>query len=90
MSGSDAQNPISVTVLFFAAAKDAARASELLIKAPYPATVRSIKAQVFDQLPEISRMSRSLMVAVNETYAVDETQVMDGDVVAFLPPVSGG
>ncbi|WP_226666006.1 molybdopterin converting factor subunit 1 [Metabacillus litoralis] len=31
-----------------------------------------------------------VMVAVNEDYALDEDQVKSGDVVAFIPPVSGG
>ena len=32
----------------------------------------------------------NVMVAVNEEYALDEDIVKDGDVVAFIPPVSGG
>lgn len=32
----------------------------------------------------------SVMVAVNEEYATDTTIVKAGDVVAFIPPVSGG
>lgn len=31
-----------------------------------------------------------VMVAVNEDYALDEDNVASGDVVAFIPPVSGG
>lgn len=30
------------------------------------------------------------MVAVNEEYASEETVIRQGDVVAFIPPVSGG
>jgi sulfur-carrier protein len=31
-----------------------------------------------------------VMVAVNEEYALDEDSVHPGDVVALIPPVSGG
>ncbi|MGM7720154.1 molybdopterin converting factor subunit 1 [uncultured Metabacillus sp.] len=31
-----------------------------------------------------------IMIAVNEEYALDEDLVQSGDVVAFIPPVSGG
>lgn len=32
----------------------------------------------------------SVMIAVNEEYASVETEVKTGDVIAFIPPVSGG
>lgn len=32
----------------------------------------------------------NVMVAVNEEYALDEDTIQSGDVVAFIPPVSGG
>ncbi|WP_163099635.1 molybdopterin converting factor subunit 1 [Peribacillus alkalitolerans] len=32
----------------------------------------------------------SVMTAVNEEFADDETMLKAGDVVAFIPPVSGG
>ncbi|MEK3992504.1 molybdopterin converting factor subunit 1 [Robertmurraya sp. FSL R5-0851] len=32
----------------------------------------------------------SVMAAVNEEFAGDEDVLIDGDVVAFIPPVSGG
>ncbi|HET7629698.1 MAG TPA: MoaD/ThiS family protein [Bacillales bacterium] len=31
-----------------------------------------------------------IMIAVNEQYAHDETEIRDGDTVALIPPVSGG
>ncbi|MBU7591913.1 molybdopterin converting factor subunit 1 [Metabacillus halosaccharovorans] len=32
----------------------------------------------------------NVMIAVNEEYALDDDMVKAGDVVAFIPPVSGG
>ncbi|WP_018665012.1 molybdopterin converting factor subunit 1 [Heyndrickxia acidiproducens] len=32
----------------------------------------------------------AVMVAVNEEFAADEEIIRDGDVVALIPPVSGG
>lgn len=34
--------------------------------------------------------NKSFMVAVNEEYARSEDTIQDGDIVAFIPPVSGG
>jgi molybdopterin synthase sulfur carrier subunit len=33
---------------------------------------------------------KHVMVAVNEEYALDQDTIQSGDVVAFIPPVSGG
>lgn len=34
--------------------------------------------------------NKTILVAVNEEYARSEDIIQDGDVVAFIPPVSGG
>jgi len=81
---------INVKVLFFGAARDAAGASEISIDAPAPASVRTVKETIFSTYKPLSQFAASLMVAVNEEYATDDTVVIDHDVVAFLPPVSGG
>lgn len=85
-----AEGKIRVKVLFFAAAKEAAGTPEHTIYATAPATVRTVKEAVFSRFEKLFSFSRSLMVAVNEEYAADDTTVGDLDVVAFLPPVSGG
>lgn len=38
----------------------------------------------------LRKISRNLVVAVNEEIAGERDRVADGDVVAFLPPVAGG
>ncbi|GAA0433144.1 molybdopterin converting factor subunit 1 [Lentibacillus halophilus] len=38
---------------------------------------------------ELSRLDQA-MIAVNEEYSQEDTVVNSGDVVAFIPPVSGG
>lgn len=35
-------------------------------------------------------MFTGCLSAVNEEFAEDDTEVRSGDVVAFIPPVSGG
>jgi molybdopterin converting factor small subunit len=36
------------------------------------------------------RLSRSLLIAVNDAQANESTALNDGDVVSIIPPVSGG
>ena len=51
-------------------------------------TVQDIRAYVERLYPQVTLVGA--MSAINEQYATDEDIVKDGDVVAFLPPVSGG
>lgn len=42
------------------------------------------------EFPKLSRLSSRLLAAVNEEHASPERVLVDGDVVAYFPPVSGG
>ena len=55
-----------------------------------PATVATLKTEIFHRFPALARFGASLLVAVNEEYATAETSIADGSEVAFFPPVSGG
>lgn len=51
-------------------------------------TVKQVKDFLMNQYPQVSL--QAVMAAINEEYAFDEDTVKDGDIIAFLPPVSGG
>ena len=51
-------------------------------------TVHDVKDYVYTLYPQVAHIAA--MMAVNEQFATDEEVVRSGDVVAFLPPVSGG
>ncbi|ARI78041.1 molybdopterin converting factor subunit 1 [Halobacillus mangrovi] len=50
--------------------------------------VEEIK-EIIQKVYSLSNVEHS-MVAVNEEFAKNETEVKDGDTIAFIPPVSGG
>ncbi|HET7580703.1 MAG TPA: molybdopterin converting factor subunit 1 [Bacillales bacterium] len=54
-----------------------------------PITVATLKEQLQQRYTEFPSLS-GVMVAVNEQYADDQTEIHDGDTVALIPPVSGG
>ena len=76
-----------VTVLLFAQLRLAGDRSRLELDLPDGATVRTAADRVER---EIGTTVTGSMCAVNERYAAPATSLADGDVVAFLPPVSGG
>ena len=81
---------INVTVLFFGAARDAAGVGEAQLAFSLGANVETVRDTVFSDFQGMRALSKGVMIAVNEEYARAETAVVDGDIVAFLPPVSGG
>ena len=52
-------------------------------------TVADLRQQLQEKYPQLSGL-RSLMIAVNNNYAEDETAISEADEIALIPPVSGG
>ncbi len=84
------QPQISVRVLFFGAARDAAGHSEIDITLNAPIKAANAFEAVLSAYPELRRFGRSLLFAVNQEYAPSDREVRDGDELALFPPVSGG
>ena len=81
---------VSVRVLFFGAAREAAALDETIFNLHAPATTRTAFAEIIAAYPELARFGRSLLIAVNEEYAPEEQAIRDNDTLALFPPVSGG
>jgi molybdopterin converting factor subunit 1 len=83
-------NEIHVRVLFFGAARDAAGHETLELSLSSPANVATAFAQLLADYPALARFGNSLLLAVNQEYALSDRTLSDGDELAVLPPVSGG
>jgi molybdopterin synthase catalytic subunit len=84
------ENTISVHVLFFGAARDAAGSEEVELKLDPPHDSASAFEQLLTAYPDLRRFGKSLLLAVNQEYAQPDRQIADGDELAVFPPVSGG
>jgi MoaE-MoaD fusion protein len=87
---SAAAGSIRIRVLFFGAARDAAGRSEREITLPASIDVAGALAELGREYPALNRFGRSLLLAVNQEYAVGSARLFDGDELAVFPPVSGG
>ncbi|CAM4151971.1 molybdenum cofactor biosynthesis protein MoaD [Bacillus manliponensis] len=76
-----------ITVLLFAHLQEEANQNELQIDVAN-VSVTKLKEHVAKEY-NLS-LSSNTMVAINEEYANEDDIVQAGDVVAFIPPVSGG
>jgi MoaE-MoaD fusion protein len=81
---------ISVRVLFFGAARDAAGRAEAELKLDPPHDSSNAFEQVLKTYPDLRRFGKSLLFAVNQEYTRNERMISDGDELAVFPPVSGG
>ncbi len=77
-----------IELLFFAQLQDVVGSSKLTIDATN-ISVKEIKDQYLSKY-DMDEILDQAMVAVNEEYSKEDAIVTSGDVVAFIPPVSGG
>ena len=77
-------------ILLFAQVSDAAGVSEVHLEGPAPPTVAGVLDRLTERYPELESWLPSTAVAVNEAYVDRSHPVNPGDVIALIPPVSGG
>jgi len=79
-----------VTVRLFALLREQLGISELEMEFDGEATLSSLLDRLEDMDPLFDRIRSKILKAVNGRYATEDTLLKDGDVVALMPPVSGG
>ncbi|HLR71021.1 MAG TPA: molybdopterin converting factor subunit 1 [Pseudogracilibacillus sp.] len=77
-----------IEVLFFAQMQEVVGSEKITIEAK-DISIKELKDMYLAKY-DMDHLFKHAMVAVNEEYSTEETIVSDGDVVAFIPPVSGG
>ena len=80
---------MKIKTLFFGIATDLVNASELQITLNENTAIKDFKQVLKNTFSNLEKID-SYAIAVNEEYADDETILKERDVVAVIPPVSGG
>lgn len=81
---------MNVRVRLFARARDLAGAESVQLDLPESPTVGQLRAVLLAKCPALEPIGRSLLVAVGNDYARDDTLLADSAEIAVFPPVSGG
>lgn len=79
-----------LTVLLFAKLRESAGSSSLELELAEDATVGDLRAELAGRFPAASELFSRSAVAVNNDYVIDAATLHAGDLVAIIPPVSGG
>jgi molybdopterin converting factor subunit 1 len=81
----------TVRVLYFGGLRDAVGLSEELIVLPaHACTVADVRALVAGRHRAYAEGADCVRVARNEAFADDGEAVVEGDVIALMPPMAGG
>jgi molybdopterin converting factor subunit 1 len=79
-----------VSVQLFARLRELAGRTDLTCDVPAGATIRDVWQAVATTHPALEPFGGSVSCAKNEDFARMTAPVQPDDVIAFLPPVSGG
>ena len=81
---------ISVTVRFFASAKDVAHTPEAILSLPRASVADDLLTHLVRSFPAMNELRKYVRIAVNESYVDGTFELHEGDDIAIIPPVSGG
>lgn len=80
---------MNLQVLFFGISADLTKQTKASFILSEGASVSEFKKTLQQQYPKLSQIN-SYSIAINESYATDEMILKENDIVAVIPPVSGG
>ncbi len=81
---------MKVTVLLFGHYRELVDGGELLVEVSEKTTVHSLIDTLVNRFSALEGISTHCRFAVNEEFAPLNASLADNDVVAVLPPMSGG
>jgi len=81
---------VRVTVQVFARLRELAGSSEWQCDVPPGATIADVWSDATSRHPDLAAFTKAVSCARNEDFARMNVTARELDVIAFLPPVSGG
>jgi molybdopterin synthase catalytic subunit len=81
---------LKVQVRYFALLREMAGSEGEELALDSGATVSGLRRELEALRPEVAEILREARFAVNQDFVGDSFELTDGDLVAVIPPVSGG
>lgn len=80
---------VKINILLFGIVSDLLQNTSLEFEIPENCTVNNFKVLLQKEHQKLNQL-HTYAIAVNETYATDDLVLKHNDIVAIIPPVSGG
>ncbi|MFT6868592.1 MAG: molybdopterin converting factor small subunit [Cyclobacteriaceae bacterium] len=80
---------MKVDILLYGIARDIIGGSRHEIEMGDEATVGEVMSKLRSNFPDLQKLT-SLLIAINDEYAIDTDTINPGDTLVLIPPVSGG
>lgn len=80
---------MKITILFFGIVTDLIGESTIAFEISNDSNVYDLKNELIETYPSLKNI-HEFAIAINESYANDNSILKNGDTVAIIPPVSGG
>ena len=80
---------MKIKLLLFGITTDLLETSSLEFEVSNNTNIKDLKIQLLLKYPKLVNIN-SYAIAVNESYATNNVVIKENDVVAIIPPVSGG
>ena len=81
---------INIKVLLFSILKEKVGKDSIVVELPHSVTGKQLLDKLCLDYAPIDAYRSVIRIAVNEAYVADSHDVIDGDEVALITPVSGG
>lgn len=76
-------------IILFGIVKDIVGKAEIEVSIKESISIEKLKSIILEQYPKLKDINK-FAFAINEEYGFNDTIVIETDVVAIIPPVSGG
>jgi molybdopterin converting factor subunit 1 len=79
-----------IKVRMYAILREAVGKKEIIITLARGSTVKTLKKKILQEHPSLISFNSQFIISVNHKVVMEDTIISPKDVIAVLPPVSGG
>jgi molybdopterin converting factor subunit 1 len=81
---------MNIRLRYFASLREVIGQSDAVLTLPEGTRVADVRALLLERYPGLRTVMERVLSAVNKSYVPFDTELYEGDELAFIPPMGGG